>query len=171
MMGLDISKKYILVSFGGQNNKNIEKIFSKSKNVPNDWVLLVMSNHIKSNQINKENIKLMNDEILEKFKLGFQDLINASDIVLSKPSGAIVSESIIHSKSFLYIKREGFEEEKYLISALKENVSSMEITENELLNLDKSFFEKSKSVYPNKKIRINEINGEKTVCDYIINYQ
>jgi hypothetical protein len=162
----------LFISFGGHgsHDNKIEKIILSKNNIPKDWVLIIISNNNKFKNLKK--IIFINDKVLLGHDILFVDLINASDVILSKPSGAIVAESIIHSKSFLYIKREGFEEQdNLLIQAIDENLSSSEINDLEIESLNQMFIQKLNSVYPNKKLRTKGINGEQQVCDFILNFK
>jgi L-arabinokinase len=54
----------------------------------------------------------------------FPDLVEAADVLVSKPGYGLVGEAIAHQTPFLYVPREDFAESPYLVRALAAHVRS-----------------------------------------------
>ena len=64
------------------------------------------------NNSNNENIKVLRLPVLrDKFNLKFVDIIQLSDVVVTKPGYGTVAEIILHRKRCLWVRRPHFAEE------------------------------------------------------------
>jgi L-arabinokinase len=67
-----------------------------------------------------------------KDELYFPDLVNAADVLVSKPGYGLVAEAIAHDTAFLYVPRDDFAESEHLVRALQAHVVSAPISTSEL---------------------------------------
>ena len=80
--------------------------------------------------------------MLEK-QVKFEDLVRASDVIMSKPSYGIISECIANRVRFIYSDRADFIEAEPLISGIRQYLPHAVIPKDELFKgLWKPFLEK-----------------------------
>ncbi len=79
-------------------------------------------------------IKCSNIQFFQEGLLPFQDILNACDMVISKPGYGIVSETIINQTPILYIPRKDFAEEKVLQDVLQKECVSEKLLYDDFKN-------------------------------------
>ena len=123
IIGLDRKKNLGLVSFGGFG---LPKIELSSVGFLEDWVFLVEPEIVGQ----ATNLKPIPAGCL------YQDLINAADVVITKPGYGIVAETIANQTAVLYTSRGNFREQPLLIKGLKRYSRCSEIENERFLHGD-----------------------------------
>ncbi|MBW2477986.1 MAG: hypothetical protein JRE63_11760 [Deltaproteobacteria bacterium] len=122
-IGLEPKKNLGLVSFGGFG---LPRVDFKSVGLLEDWVFLVEAD-IAGQATNFK--PLPNDSL-------YQDLINAADVVITKPGYGIVAETIANQTAVLYTSRGNFREQPLLIEGLERYNRCLEIDHDRFLQGD-----------------------------------
>lgn len=158
---LKIEGKLLLYTFGG-HKFNFENC--KNWEIPSGWKLIIFLNKLNLQKLecNNERIIKLNDQDLIENNLKFLDLLSSVDVVVTKLGFGTVQEIIVNGISCLYVgSRKGFVEQKQIIRAIQENVSSDEVSIFEIENASKSLFEKADKIVPNiKKTKIGTNGAE-----------
>lgn len=136
LLDLPLHKKIVLFSLGGHE---LPKLELENWTVPKDWRIVLAgrgeSNHHYSNGV----FLFTRRELIEK-RISYTDVLNAVDVVVTKPGYGIVSESIFHKKPMLYLDRGRFAEYPYLVNAIHaylpaKKIEFMQLARGDLYNL------------------------------------
>lgn len=166
---LNLSKgKFMLYTFGG-HKFNFERC--KEWKIPNEWKLIIFLNrlNLKKLKCNNENFIIFTDQDLIDRNLKFIDLLSSVDVVVTKLGFGTVQEIIVNGISCLYVgSRKGFVEQRQIIRAIQENISSDEVTIHEIENASESLFKKADKIVPNQKKTKIGTNGAKQAKNFIL---
>ena len=109
--------------------------------IPQDKKLVLMYlgefdySRVLSNEIlRRKEYYFMKPEEFRACELPFQDLLNAADVVLTKPGYGMVSECIANRTAIMYTEREDFVEYFPLVEGIKQYAKNRFISEADLLN-------------------------------------
>jgi len=78
------------------------------------------------------SIRNVNRGELHRLKLGYPDLVNAADLVVTKPGYGILSECIANRTKMLYTSRGDFREYPILVEGVEKHLPSAFITQEKL---------------------------------------
>lgn len=120
-LGIDDDTRFALVAFGGFDKELSAKQWPHTRNlhwlVPQSWPVTRID--------------------MTAFEpLGFRiiDLIHSVDVILTKPGYGIFSEAACNGTAVLYLRREDWPEQEYLIDWLEKNTRCREIEASTLLD-------------------------------------
>ncbi|KAJ3208743.1 hypothetical protein HK099_008652 [Clydaea vesicula] len=114
-LNISLETKICLISFGGNSLYHTFKNggFTEEMCLPDGWIgIIVAPGKQVKNGVSSRLITIANEEWY------FPDLINASDVVLSKCGYGMCSETVAHKKALIYVPRPSFIEEQGLLDNL-----------------------------------------------------
>jgi len=111
-LGIDANKKIVLLYLG---NFDYGRILS-------DEIL------------RRQDYYFMPPEMCKNSHLPFQDLLNAADVVLTKPGYGMVSECIANQTPIMYTDREDFQEYEPLVAGISKYAHNSFVTQEDLFN-------------------------------------
>ncbi|MFP4520900.1 MAG: hypothetical protein ACLFQK_02015 [Fibrobacterota bacterium] len=121
LLGLDPSKKYVLLSFGGFS---IDFSLWKEPRLP-AGIEIIASERVPGK---KGTINSINRGILPEKGLNYKDLVAAADTVITKPGYGIVSECIANKTKMIYTDRGPFREFPFLKKAADEYLCGIQLS-------------------------------------------
>lgn len=161
-IGLPTDKKLIFVSFGGigislDNLKPLKRL--------KDYTFITTQ----PMEMDPEVVRQISNEELTKNNIRFEDLVHASDVILSKPSYGIISECIANRTRFMYSERADFIESEVLIEGVKKYLPYVEITREDLFTGNwELYLEKVLGLSFNKELP--QTNGAEVAAGIIEKY-
>jgi len=163
-LDLPIDKKIVLITFGGFAGRNFS--FSET-DLSKDYYLLTTEN----TGVMLDNCRVITSGELRTNKIGFEDLIKVTDLVVSKPGYGIISDCIANQIPLVYTYREDFIEAKVLTQNLNKYIPAVFIPKDDLF-MGKWGWYVSEALNSNneKKVPI-AINGAEKAAEYIIHIQ
>ena len=121
----DNDPKVVLVSFGGLGFKEID--FHPLKRLDR-YIFIVTGPGIQP----QENVITLPPELLRTEDILYEDLVNAADLVVTKPGYGIVSECIANHTPLLYTSRGDFAEYPVLVQEMGKFIPSLFIPQEDL---------------------------------------
>jgi L-arabinokinase len=118
-LGIDKGKRLALLSFGGFG---LQEATLDGLTDIHDWVFLAEPPLVAGNPA----LRLLPTDI------PYPDLVNAADVVITKPGYGIVAECITHRTPVLYTSRGNFREQSQLIAGLRRYGQAVEIDNGRL---------------------------------------
>ena len=152
----------VLISFGGFTKGEID--FSRLNSFSDYYFIATEQTNIHS-----QSVKIIENRMLIENKLGFEDLLKSSDIIITKPGYGTVSECIANKVPMIYAERKNFKEYSVLVEGIRRYLNSVLIPNEDLM---KCKFEKylqeikeNTNIYPEP-----EINGNKIAANILQSY-
>ena len=126
ILGLPLDRKIVLMSFGGHGVQDIHLLPLKKL----DDVLFVTDDASKAVL---PNIFMLRPSLLNSRGLRYEDLVRASDVVVTKPGYGIVAECIANQTPILYTSRGDFPEYEVLVKGMERYLNTSYLSLEEFL--------------------------------------
>jgi L-arabinokinase len=78
------------------------------------------------------NLRVLSDALLEAKELGYEDVVGASDVVVTKPGYGIVSDAIGAGARLIYTDRGDFPEYDVIVREMQDWLASVYVSQAEL---------------------------------------
>ncbi len=125
-LGLPGDRRLVLLSFGGHGLRGLD--LDRIDHL-GEYVLLTTAEHAGRNGANAIRI---DEHGLYESGLRYEDLVAASDVVVTKPGYGIISECIANDTAMLYTSRGHFVEYEVLVECLPQVLRSRFISQEDL---------------------------------------
>jgi L-arabinokinase len=120
-------RKIVLISFGGLGFTEID--FCRIKKL-REYIFIGTGPVTQS----YDNVIILPPELLRTEEILYEDLVNAADLVVTKPGYGIVSECIANRTPMLYTSRGDFAEYPVLVREMSSYIPSLFIPQEDLRN-------------------------------------
>lgn len=127
--GLHASHLIVLASFGGHSAALPYDEIARR----HDFTLVVTDHECPDGNTSSEHLKRFNLHRLSERALGYEDLVSASDIVVTKPGYGIVSECVANETALLYTSRGRFPEYEVIVEAIPRILRCRYISQEDLM--------------------------------------
>ncbi len=112
--GIPPTRKVALLSFGGYG---LQRLDVAGLDCLDDWTVL-LTDRIASSVPPNPNVVYMEEEIFTTGQLRYEDLVAASDVVVTKPGYGVLSECAAAGTALLYTSRGRFREYDLLVEQM-----------------------------------------------------
>lgn len=113
-LGLDQARPLALLSFGGYG---LQRLDLSRLDCLSDWTLLLTDRIVRPDTVTPAQVRFLPESTFDT-GLRYEDLVGASDVVVTKPGYGIISECVAHDTAMLYTSRGHFREYDLMVAQM-----------------------------------------------------
>ena len=128
-LGLDSNRPVVLASFGGHGAGLPYQEIARR----HDFTLVLTDHELPGEGGESQGLKRFNLHAMSELALRYEDVVAASDIVVTKPGYGIVSECVANDTALLYTSRGNFPEYQVMVETMPQMLRCRFIAQNDLM--------------------------------------